>query len=46
MGTVGGMVNMRWFMKVTSILVVGSHSTTESAIQFLLMNMVTGHFNT
>ena len=43
-GTVGCMVNMQQFMKVTSILVAGSHSTTEFVTQFLFMNMVTDHF--
>ena len=38
------MVNMQQFMKVTSILVAGSHSTTEFVTQFLFMNMVTDHF--
>ena len=31
-------------MKATSILDVGSHSTTEFVTQFLFMNMVTDHF--
>ena len=43
-GTAGCMVNMQQFMKVTSILVAGSHSTTEFVTQFLFMNMVTDHF--
>ena len=43
-GTVGCMVNMQQFMKATSILVAGSHSTTEFVTQFLFMNMVTDHF--
>ena len=38
------MVNMQQFMKVTSILVAGSHSTTEFVTQFLFMNMATDHF--
>ena len=37
--TVGSMGNMQQFMKVTSILVAGSHSTTEFVTQFLFMNM-------
>ena len=44
--TVGSMVNMQQFMKVTSILAVGSHSMIEYAIQFLFMNMAIDHFNT
>ena len=44
-GTAGCMVNMQQFMKATSILAVGSHSTIEYAIQFLFMNMATDHFN-
>lgn len=40
------MVNMQQFMKATSILAVGSHSTIEYAIQFLFMNMAIDHFNT
>ena len=45
-GTADSMVNMLQFMKATSILAVGSHSTTEFAIQFLFMNMETDHSNT
>ena len=45
-GTAGCMVNMQQFMKATSILAVGSHSTIEYAIQFLFMNMAIDHFNT
>ena len=45
-GTVGSMVNMQQFMKATSILAVGSHSTIEYAIQSLFMNMAIDHFNT
>ena len=44
-GTVDSMVNMQQFMKATSILAVGSHSTIEYAIQFLFMDMATDHFN-
>ena len=43
-GTADSMVNMQQFMKATSILAVGSHSTTEFVTQFLFMNMVTDHF--
>ena len=43
--TADSMVNMRQFMKATSILAVGSHSMIEYAIQFLFMNMATDHFN-
>ena len=45
-GTADSMVNMQQFMKATSILAVGSHSTIEYAIQFLFMNMAIDHFNT
>ena len=45
-GTAGSMVNMQQFMKATSTLAVGSHSTIEYAIQFLFMNMAIDHFNT
>lgn len=45
-GTAGNMVNMQQFMKATSILAVGSHSTIEYAIQFLFMNMEIDHSNT
>ena len=44
-GTADSMVNMQQFMKATSILAVGSHSTIEYAIQFLFMDMATDHFN-
>ena len=43
--TADSMVNMRQFMKATSILAVGSHSMIEYAIQFLFMNMAIDHFN-
>ena len=40
------MVNMKQFMKATSTLAVGSHSTTEFVTLFSFMNMETDHSNT
>lgn len=45
-GTAGCMVNMQQFMKATSTLAVGSHSTTEFVTLFSFMNMETDHSNT
>ena len=40
------MVNMRQFMKATSILAVDSHSMTEFVILFSFMNTEIDHSNT
>lgn len=45
-GTAGSMVNMRQFMRATSILAVDSHSMTGFVTLFLFMNMEINHFNT
>lgn len=45
-GTADSMVNMQQFMKATSTLAVGSHSTTEFVTLFSFMNMETDHSNT
>ena len=45
-GTADSMVNMRQFMKATSILAVDSHSMTEFVILFSFMNTEIDHSNT